>query len=338
MADRYFISEYADWRPAHGGIGNHDIEVILEREGFKPIRFPAADSLGPLAKIRRSLHLLRLVVSLPSDAVIAFQHPLDARMSALAVNALNRGKRKLLCIVSDIDGLKDEDGGLLKKERRQFLKYRHFIVHNPVMEDWFRKQGIRGKFASLDLFDYLAIGVAAPRELSLDIAYAGNLAFRPFVTRLSALSTSCPNLRFHIYGDRGMTAAQRGNHVSFHGSVEAHEMAARIRGSFGLIWEGDSLERLSGGFSAYLRYISPHKLSMYIAAGMPIICHPDMAIAGFVRDHGIGLLVTDLHLLESQLRSIDGELYAKMRDNCLALRPGIVGGWHLRDAVATLLA
>lgn len=337
MAERYYISEYANWNPPHGGIGNHDIEVVLEREGYVPIRFPAAEGRGPLPKIQRVIHLVRTISTVPRGATVVFQHPTYAHMSAWAVKALNRGGRRLICMVSDIDGLKDRDEALLKKELVFFRRFRHFIVHNPAMLGWFRTQGIDGRFASLGLFDYLSKAVSQVREVSFEVTYAANLDHRPFVRKLKELNEPCPKLHFHVYGATEDPALFQGQNMTYQGSMAAYDMPANMKGSFGLIWEGDSLSTLQGGYSEYLRYISPHKLSMYIASGMPVVCHPDMAIAGFVRDKGIGLMVTDLRQLQGELEKIDGELYGRMRSNCLAMRDAVVEGRHLPDALDALL-
>ena len=51
------------------------------------------------------------------------------------------------------------------------------------------------------------------------------------------------------------------------------------KGSFGLIWEGDSIEKPSGSLGRYIQYISHHKLSLYILAKLPIIVAASAATA-----------------------------------------------------------
>jgi hypothetical protein len=337
LAKRYFLSEHAGQKPMHGGIGNHDIDVILEREGYEPIRFPSATSFGPLAKLKRFGFLCRMLMNLPADAIIAFQYPVDAKMAEWAIRAINNGRRKIICIVTDIDGIKDSNEKKLKKDLERLKKFRNFIVHNPSMQRWLQEHGVKGKFACLGLFDYLTTAEPALREHSLEVIYAGNLGYRPFLKRLHELEARCPNVQFHLYGPAGSIDLSTGGNIVYHGISEAHELPPKLVGSYGLIWEGDSIATLHGGFSEYLKYISPHKLSMYIAAGIPVICHPEMAIAGFVTGEGIGIAVTDLSYLEYLLAGIGVEQYETMRNHCLRLRPRVIAGRCLAAAMTELL-
>jgi len=322
----------------HGGIGNHDIDVILEREGYRPIRFPSGNSSGPLAKLKRLGFLCHLVMTLPSDAVIAFQYPVDAKMAEWALNVLNNRRRKIICIVTDIDGIKDSDEKKLKQDLKRLKKFRYFIVHNPFMQQWLQQYGVEGTFSRLILFDYLTTEEPVVRERSFDVIYAGNVAYRPFVNQLHTLAANSPQMRFHIHGPVGDLDVKQGTNLSYHGVSDAHSLPSRLEGSYGLIWEGDSISSLQGGFAEYLKYISPHKLSMYIAAGIPVICHPKMAIAGFVTGEGIGFTVTDLAYLEYLLAGISAEQYEMMRKNCLRLRPRVTEGQCLAEAMKDLLA
>ena len=77
----FFIQEHKGRTPMHGGVGNTDIESILLTKGFQPVLFPYHESFSIKAKIFRLIHLFRLLLSVPSNAIVIFQFPLYARMN-----------------------------------------------------------------------------------------------------------------------------------------------------------------------------------------------------------------------------------------------------------------
>ena len=63
---------------------------------------------------------------------------------------------------------------------------------------------------------------------------------------------------------------------------------------FGLIWDGTGVDSCEGLYGHYMRFNSPHKLSLYVALGLPVIVWREAAIADFVLKQGIGVTVGNL--------------------------------------------
>ena len=74
------------------------------------------------------------------------------------------------------------------------------------------------------------------------------------------------------------------------------ELPDKIEANLGLIWDGnfdDSDENV--GFKKYTKYNNPHKLSCYIAAGLPVIVWEKAAIADFVNKYNIGYTISKIY-------------------------------------------
>ena len=151
----YFISEHANHEWFHGGIGPVDIERILLREKAHPIKLPYHFDFSIKAKFARLVYLVSVVATLRRGSVLVFQHPLYARMNQLLLVLLRtRPSVNSICLIADIDGLKDGDKNLVEKEKRFFQKFKYFIVHNEKMGHWLRAFHPSAITSSLNCFDF----------------------------------------------------------------------------------------------------------------------------------------------------------------------------------------
>ena len=50
-----------------------------------------------------------------------------------------------------------------------------------------------------------------------------------------------------------------------------------MEGSFGLVWDGISVETCAGVYGEYLKVNNPHKTSLYLASGIPVIIWKEAA-------------------------------------------------------------
>lgn len=114
------------------------------------------------------------------------------------------------------------------------------------------------------------------------------------------------------------------------------ELVGKLDGQFGLVWDGDSIETCSGAYGAYLRYNSPHKASLYLAAGLPLIVWKESALASYVKEKGVGLCIGSLSGLGSILGRLTEDEYAGMLDNVARERKKIVHGEYLASALKRL--
>lgn len=125
------------------------------------------------------------------------------------------------------------------------------------------------------------------------LLHLGNLgrkqAVAEAVSKIGPILAGQPNLRLAIIGDGSEVdevkqAADQWQNVTYHPPVPESELAATVEAAdFALLSERASVDDMS----------LPSKLSLYAAAGLPVISFaaPDGAASEFVAQHGIGRIV-----------------------------------------------
>ena len=311
----------------HGGVGYTDIEAILGKMGYFPVSLPSGSGL--FNKWRRWKEMNRLVDLIPPDATVASLFPVYPRMSVAMLQKLKRKGVRILFIIGDIDGLKDNDPALLEKELGVMKLADAVVVHTEEMKTWLQRRLPAVPAQVLGPFDFLAPVAERKREKSHQVCFAGNLGKSGFLNELPAI----PAIHFHIYGEDLVPGLSNAPNCSVYPAFEPKEGPAVIEGSFGLVWDGDSIETLSGPLGEYAQYIFHHKLSLYILAGMPVIVPASAGSAGFVREKGIGWTIDSLHQLPALIQQVSADEYREAMERMKPIAEAISEGAHLRAAV-----
>ena len=336
--NRFFIRQYSLDDFFHGGIGYSDAEKILMNNKFVPVLFPHYGSFSMIAKLNRFFYLLKMFFVIPNGSRIVFLFPVYARMNRLLLGLLRKKKNiRIICFVADIDGIKDGDENVLKREIATLNRYRYFIVHNESMRWWLASQVPDAIIAGIEFFDFLAKPFEGSREKNDEIVFAGNLEKSRFLEELQQLKGSAPALHFNLYGPGVTETMVMQKNVTFKGIFPPYGLPPKLEGSFGLVWDGDAIDHPGGSLGNYMQYISHHKLSLYIVSGLPLIV-PDMAAsAPLVKKYGIGITIKNLFSIQEQLDRITADQYQQMKNNLKPLADRISTGKGLELAVAELL-
>jgi hypothetical protein len=334
---KYFIEQYLEQEYLHGGITGVDAEKILLKEGFKPITFPHHYSFSIKAKTVRLFFLLKMFFSVKRGSVVVFLFPVYAKMNRLLLRLFRIKGVKLVCFIADIDGLRDGDQNLLSKEIRQLQQFWFFIVHNNKMGSYLRELVPQGIFSVLNFFDYLARTEYSEKLKGYTIVFAGNLEKSKFLLHLDQVAQSKPKLHFNIYGPGMSENELNQENVSYHGVYKPYDMPSSVRGSFGLIWDGESIHTCSGGYGEYLQYNSQHKLSLYILSRLPIIIWEKAATAELVKKYKIGFTVKTLFEIEDKIAALREDEYRQMQTNMQPLAEKINKGECLANAINEIM-
>ena len=110
-----------------------------------------------------------------------------------------------------------------------------------------------------------------------------------------------------------------------------------MEGSFGLVWDGGSTDTCSGTYGEYLRINNPHKVSLYLASGMPVIIWEEAALAGLIRENGCGITVGSLAEIPERIRALTPEEYEAIRDNTGKIAKRLRGGKYTQRALRRVL-
>jgi hypothetical protein len=321
----------------HGGVTNVDAEKLLLAEGIESIFFPCHDSFSLRAKFTRLIFLVKKSREIKKGSVVFFLFPLYATMEKLFLWVLLKRKITLVCYIVDIDGIKDGDEKLLEKEVHFFQRLKYFIVLNAAMDKWLKERVPGAVTSAINFHSFLTRPVYRERVKSFQIVFAGNLAKSPFLEQLHLLNKQSPLLHFNLYGPDPSGPMMDQENVTYHGVEKPYELPEKLVGSFGLVWEGTSIEKPESSIGHYIQYITHHKLSLYIISGLPVIISVTAGTAPLVEKYKIGLTIHNLYELEAKIKSVTEEEYLQMQANMRPLAEKASKGEFLADAVDEIM-
>lgn len=281
-----------------------------------------------IGKMLSFLKIKRKIKAIKNKDLLFVQYPL----SNYLYNDIDRAMAKnnnIVLLIHDINGLREQSAELQHKEVNFFKKAKFIISHNGKMSDYLINNGVdKSKIIELGLFDYLAeVTVQEPKKNNL--CFAGNLGKSVF---LNNLPEDLRNLGVGLYGI-GHENLKLLNGVEFCGVYGADIIPAKLTGKFGLVWDGDCCETCNGKNGEYLKWNCPHKASLYISAGIPIVVWTNSAIADFVIKNNLGIAVDSLLKLGDIMQNVSEADYLKMQSNVLNLSKIITNGGHLSKAI-----
>ena len=206
------------------------------------------------------------------------------------------------------------------------------IVHNDVMKSYFMSKNVpENKIVVLDIFDYLCnCNDNKKIVFSKNITIAGNLDVQksPYIGLLNTVK----NVKFNLYGPNYQNDDHLSN-ICYKGLVKSDLLPDELREGFGLVWDGTSIETCEGATGQYLRYNNPHKLSLYLVAGLPIVIWAQAAEASFVQNNNLGICVNSLLELEDALENVTEQKYEEYCDAVKKIRKKLCNGKYMQKAI-----
>jgi len=335
-----------------GNKARADVFQIFSEDTFVPLYIPPKHFCFTK---RRFMHLRRYIepaekqimlffsffpiFSIKKNAFVFFQYPLEHVNKDKTLAMLRSSKAKhnltLAAVIHDLDSLRIPDPGAVERETVNLKTFDYLIAHNAVMKNWLIHAGIAAEhICVLNLFDYLTDYVPLPAAVKTDvIAFAGNLNKSTFYTKLHEIN----GISFNIYGPNKDNTPFDSDAVHYRGQATPAEIVQRLQGSFGLVWDGGSLDTCEGEYGRYLKINTPHKTSLYIVAGLPVIVWKQSAIAPYITEKNIGITVDSLRDLPGILSSLTQQDYDSMRRNVLQEASDLASGKHLRTQTAYIM-
>lgn len=310
-----------------------DVEQILLREGYLDIGIgPAARRGGiRLSNLRGTLRAARRLN--PGDRLL-LQYPMGRDFDFLAAVAHRKGAT-VTALVHDLLSAHhpritaaDEASTLSSADR--------VIATNARMASFLQANGLTAPVTHLGLWDYLGESRPLPTAVSdhkIHIAYAGSLS--PIKNRfLYSWGSVIDGYVADIYG-RGFRMSEAASPQCFynHGHVPAELLISGMTADYGLVWDGDSIDGCTGRYGSYLSLNTPHKLSLYIRAALPVIVWEGAAVAQTVKDEGIGLTVDTLRQIPERLAAVTEDEYNAMKRNVERLSALLADGHYLKSAL-----
>jgi hypothetical protein len=200
------------------------------------------------------------------------------------------------------------------------------------MQEWLQPLVPKATIAQLQFFDFLATPVHKHRSKETRIIVAGDLNKMTFIQKLGPLT----QLSFSVYGAGYPVINTVPANATFHGVFPPYDLVHLLQGAFGLVWYGPEIDSFAGNYGSYLTIITPHKLSLFIMAGIPVIVPATSASAILVKQYGIGCTIDRLSDIEQVISNISDAAYQEMVDNTRPLAVQLSKGQFLKRALTEL--
>ena len=123
----------------------------------------------------------------------------------------------------------------------------------------------------------------------------------------------------------------------YKGSYPPEELPKYLNRGFGLIWDGETVDTCSGDYGNYLRYNNPHKLSLYIASGIPVFIWNEAAEAPFVENNKLGFAISSLKDIDVIFEKLDEKEYMVLADNVDEFSLKLIDGINTKNAIGEAL-
>lgn len=309
-----------------GSKAKSDILFFLQEEGFKKINFPILNNRilrGLSAKI-----LAKLAVGKIKSGSIVFQYPLyHKRISRYILNELDKNKAKKIVIIHDLESLRLNiaDLNAVSTEVEFLNRFDQVISHNNKMTAWLIDHGLKIPVKNLNIFDYNNPTPLGENNLSDGIVFAGNLVKSVF---LSKLDIETP---MDVMGPNPLKKFPR--NINYCGVFTPEEVPEHLKRKFGLVWDGNSTKTCTGLYGHYMKYNNPHKVSLYLSSGIPVIIWKKAALANFVTENGCGITVDDLSNIDNVLATISDVRYKEMQVNTLKIAEKMRTGFYIKKVL-----
>lgn len=305
------------------GKAKNDATDIALRMGFELSYNPS--EYRPIRIIQQFISMRKF----KKENIIFFQYPaVDVRLMEAYVKAKNKNSKSIM-LVHDLPSIQGVNSWSIETDIKWLSNFDCVIVHNNAMKKYVEETlEYKGEIVILGLFDYLH---DPDKEITTpcgdrSVSFAGNPSKAKFLMQLGDINTC----RFLLYGNKGNADFSEMPNVEYKGLLPSDQIQYLMEGDYGLVWDGDSIETCAGPNGEYLRYNNPHKLSLCMAAGKPVITWKQSAIADFIQKHNVGIVVDSL----KELNDIDLAYgYEEMRHNVLEIKKKVADGYYLSTAL-----
>lgn len=336
----YFLKDYKGKGYDAGSKARIDCEKIMQDSKFKPVDFYLG---GRKTYYMSSLKRYKESKKLKSGDVLVIQYPYHFKYRNNFFSSLQKLRRKnirIVAIIHDVLSLRTSNKEInIEDEINIFNSFDWIISHNEEMSKFLTENGLKTEFVNLEIFDYLMDDIDNKEiEDFKNIYIAGNLS--------SEKSQYIYNSDFrqiksnmYLYGPNFEqdSTELKNTSIEYKGCFPPEDLGKEIKNGFGLVWDGTSIDSCDGTIGEYLKYNNPHKTSMYLSIGIPVIIWEKAALAKFIQKNGLGICVKSLKDIDKVLEKMTKDEYIEIKKNCEKISEKIKNGYFLKSALENIV-
>lgn len=321
-----------------------DVEKIVEKQGYQfvPLYVSKKNRISVGNILQGIWNTMLFCSGLTAGDYVLIQYPINRFLLKQIFRILKRKTQLIhvIILIHDIDYLRDISLGnqgveAMKKTELELLANAEYLIcHNTAMIKKLQEEQLNAKFISLEIFDYLYEGPSATiSQDKNEVVVAGNL-LEAKAGYLYKLENTMYKFKLALYGSN-LSGNFRYENARYYGSFLPDELIENMQGAYGLVWDGTSLETCDGHYGRYLKLNNPHKVSLYLAAGMPVIVWKESALYPFVESNKVGFGIQSINELDIALEK-NAILYDEYIENVKKIQKKIRHGAYLEAALSQI--
>lgn len=314
-----------------------DVEYFLGFMGFKPV------SIQQL--IAKKENYLTGLLSREKKGMVIVQYPriffegFDPSAWFLGYMKTHYSNYKTVALLHDIDSIRFGEFSITNviTEVPVLNQFDYIITVNEAMASVLNEHGALPKMFPMKIFDY---AMQEQRKTSKSknkfptVAFAGNLKYTKSQFLYDLNKIDLKSTVINLYGPYlEFDKFRSTEHVQFKGEYSPDVLPDVITEDFGLCWDGDCLDHCGGKNGEYFKYSNPHKVSFYLALGIPVIVSKDISTAAFLEKEHAGIVISSLHEMPDVLSQVTNEAYQSLQENCARVSEKLRSGYYLKHVV-----
>ncbi|WP_156307043.1 hypothetical protein [Sphingobacterium endophyticum] len=321
---------------------------------YKFYKIPVKDSKFRLKRIlsRRFanytnfLTFKKYVSELGSDDVVLILIPFESlfEVAKAVYSSLYHAKVKtglrIIMMIIDLDSIRRR-GQINPENEIEYLNFADILIsQNEEMSKWLSGHGIAPeKLVNLNLFDFKLhpehkVHGVGTDILEKNIVFGGNLTSE----KAAFIYQWKPKFKTKLYGIN-LNKGEIHENMEYLGVFDPSNPTMDVSGiSFGLVWEGNSMDTCTGLAGQYLKYSTPHKMSLYLSQGLPVIVWEESAMAKIVVENNIGFTIKSLNEIDEIFENITLKNYQEIRLNVQKIQDRVINGNYLKNAISKCIS
>lgn len=345
IKNKFLIDFLQDNKCHAGSKAREDINRILESAGYISLNIERKEmnhsiSNAMTTKLEDVWQVYKKMRNIPKHSVVIMQYPFfNNRTIFFTVKIMCVIKKScFIVLVHDIDSIRlGKKNSIVLEECKVLQLSNYLIVHNHIMKETLQQyiNSFDNKVYELNLFDYvISSNKIEKTKMSKKVIIAGNLSSEksPYVYKINALNLK--NVSIDLYGVNYTGTSQK--LIQYRGVFSPDDIP--FHEGFGLVWDGDRIDTCSGNTGEYTRINNPHKLSLYMAAGIPVIVWKESAIAKFVQENNVGFCVDSLYEIDELIGNVTEETYRELVKNVKPISERVRKGYYTLNVLDKIIS
>lgn len=274
---------------------------------------------------------LKFVERVQAGDVVVLQDCYPEHMQLLTLRCKAKGA-KVIFLIHDVSCIRFDK----QTEEIAILNTASLLlVHTPAMAIKLKELGVQVPMRVLTLFDYYS-NTPMPSAQSTErrkneVAFAGNLDKSVFLPLWIERNIGS-DLKIKLYGFVKHLEIPQGINAEYCGIFQPEETDV-LEAGWGLVWDGEVLDTCCGDYGSYLRYNTSHKISLYLACGVPLILWSQSSLANWVNEIKCGITIDDLRSLPKRIKQIPLSEYQMLIANARMIGEKVRKGQFLTNAI-----